>query len=475
MIPFGEWLPDQAALGAAQTIKNVVPFMEDYGPLRSLSAFSNALDAVCVGAVSMTEDSTVYNFAGDATKLYSLTGATYANVSKSGNYTGVSNWEFERFGNRVIATSLATAPQYFDMGTSTLFADLPGSPPIAARVGVVRGFLVLGEVENLPSRLVWSGSQSTENWVPSRASQSDIRDLRGQGGRIQRILSGQYGVIFQENSIWVMTYQGPPTIFNLQEVERGHGTPSGNSVCRIGNRIFYLSHDGFYTFGESSEPIGSEKVDRWFFNEADAISLSSVRGVVDRVNKLVLWAFKSDGGLAYNDRLIIFNWATGRWTYGEVNTEVLLDNSTAGYNLDTIDTLLTNGIDIDSFSVDSTAYVGGRLQLTAFDSSHRAATFEGAALEACLETKEIGESAHRTMVRRVRPLVDGAGTMTVRPGTRNSIDQNVSYGAIVSPNSIGEATMRSKARYHRFQVNINNGFEHAIGVDVSKARVAGRK
>ncbi len=474
MIPFGEWLPDQAALGAAQTIKNVVPFMEDYGPLRSLSSFTNALDTACLGAVSATTaDDTVFNFAGDAGKLYSLSGATYGNVSKAGNYTGVTNWEFERFGDRIVATSLATTPQYFDMGTSSLFADLPGSPPVAARVGVIRGFLVLGDIENNPSRLVWSGHENTEVWTASRASQSDQRDLRGQGGRIQKILSGQYGVIFQENSIWVMTYAGPPTIFTLDEVEKGRGTPTGNSVCRVGNRIFYLSHDGFYSFGEGSEPIGSEKVDRWFFSQAGA--LDSVRGVVDRVNKLVLWGFQSTSGLAYNDLLVIFNWSTGRWTYGEVNTELLLDNSTTGYDLDTIDTLLTNGIDIDSFPVDSPSYTGGRLQLTAFNSSHEASTFDGSALEACLETKEMGESAHRTLVRRVRPLVEGAGAVTVRPGTRNSIDENVSYGAIVSPNSIGEATMRSKARYHRFQVNVSDGFDHAIGVDVSRSRVAGRK
>ncbi len=103
-IMVGEWLPDLPDYQnpGALTAKNVLPLGASYGPFPSQVVYSNALDARCQGAVS-TRDSAgnTVNFAADATKLYKMTTASYADVSKVGGYTtnAEEDWFFTRFNN----------------------------------------------------------------------------------------------------------------------------------------------------------------------------------------------------------------------------------------------------------------------------------------------------------------------------------------------------------------------------------------
>lgn len=481
-VRFGAWLPDQPDLDnpGATVAKNVIPYAQAYGQLKSLSSFSGALTSATAALQAIwakDDQGNYYNHAGTATRLEELqSDSTWSNVSKAGNYSNVAGWEWTKSGNRLIAVDINNATQYFDLGTSSLYADLSGSPPKAKHIASVRNFVVMGNIDDgtdYPIRLAWSGYNNTELWTPSRSTQSDVRDLTGRGGDIQRIVPGQYGVIFQENSIWVMQYSGPPTIFTLDEVEKGRGTPAPNSVCWTGNAVYYLGNDGFYRFQNGSTPIGAEKVDRWFFNECDLSVIDETRGAVDARNKLILWTFKSSSSLAYFDRILIYNWAADRWSYGEMDTEVISDYVSTGLSLDDLDTVLTD-VDAESIPVDSDAYQGGAVSLAAFDSSHQLATFQGAALTAQLETVELGES-QQVYAKSVRPLVSGStASVTLANGTRNSQAANYSFSSAKAPNSIGVANFRTPARYHRIRANISGGFENAIGVDVEVAPGGGR-
>ena len=473
---FGEWLPDQPALDnpGATVAKNVLPYVQTYGSFKSLQSFSTAITSACTGSISVKDSAgTIHVHAGSQTKIESLSAAkTWADKSKSGGYVGVESWRWSRFGDRLITVAAGIAPQFYDLTSSSTYLDLPGSPPQAKSIATVRNFLVLGNLNDgtlRPNRLNWSGYNNTELWTASVATQSDTRDLEGDGGEIQAIVPGQYGVVFQENSIWTMTYSGPPTIFRLNEVEEGRGTPAPDSVCWSGSTIYYLGQDGFYAFtGQGSRPIGAEKVDRWFFDTADENSVRFVRGVVDRRNRMVIWSFRSDSTLAHNDFLLIYNWAADRWSYCQVDTEVISEYLTTDFTLDQLDTPLPQGIDLDSIPVDSTAFRGGRVSMAAFDTSHKMGTFNGTSLNAELETKELADPNGNTMVLTgVRPLVDGSSaTVTVQSGTRNNQNENFSFGLAQAQNTLGKMSFRNKARYHRIRVNTSGEFNDAFGVDI---------
>lgn len=470
ILEFGEWLPDRAAHGnpGSTQAKNCLPNIASYQSLPSLAPYSTALTAACLGNFWMQgSDDTYYQFCGDTGKLYLLSADTWGDKSKVGGYSA-THWEFVKFGFRCIAVSITDSTQYFDVGTSSIFADLAGSPPKAHHVAVIRDFVVYGNVNDgtaRPSRVVWSGYNDSELNTPSLSTQSDFQELHGRGGKVQRIIGGTDGIVFQEHSIWRMSYVGSPQVFQFDEIERGRGTDAPDSVVWTGNMVFYKGHDGFYAFnGQSSTPIGNERVDAWFEKNADQSVITSMRGAIDPKNKYVFWAFKSTSSATTNNRLLIYHWGSDRWSYAEVDTEVISSTASAGYSLDALDAVLAD-IDSESIPVDSPAYKGGVIALVAFDSSHKASTFSGTALTAELETTELSQpDFSKTFTTEMRPLIDTDGTISMCVGHRDQQHDNITYDTALSMNSIGSFNTMTEKRYQRFKVSISGGFDHANGV-----------
>jgi hypothetical protein len=84
MIPFAEWRPDQPALGQwAREALNVVAGEESYRPLNALQGVSTALASRAQGAAWFRGTSGESKmFAGDASNLYLLSGATWNDVTR---------------------------------------------------------------------------------------------------------------------------------------------------------------------------------------------------------------------------------------------------------------------------------------------------------------------------------------------------------------------------------------------------------
>lgn len=486
-LEFGEWLPDLPAKEnpGALIARNVIPQIQSYRELRDISTFTDTLTAACLGFVWGHDDTnTVYNFAGDATTLYRLDGGnSWTGVNGPSGPYSTALWEFAEFGgNRMLAVNENDPIQKYDMGTDVVFADLAGSPPSAKRVGIVRDFVMLGDIAGLgPNYIQWSGFNNSEMWTPSLATQSDFQELKGRGGRVQRVVPGEYAVIMTEQSIFRADYAGPPVVFQIDEVERKRGTPAPGSVVWAGERVWYFGHDHFYFFnGQFSEPISNNRVSRWFASQVATDALDQMRGALDRRNSLVIWAFRTSNSLTYNNRLLIYNWAADKWSYAEVDTEIIEEYVSPGFDLDSLDGPLPAGIDTDSILVDSDQYAGGSLNLIAFNAAHTGGTFDGLALTATLDTKEIGSGdGKRIIINRLRPLIEGtagAMTVTVQPGSRDSLADNVIFDSAISENGLnGEFNMRKNARYHRYRFAIAGGFEHANGAELYGRASGGRR
>ena len=120
-------------------------------------------------------------------------------------------------------------------------------------------------------------------------------------------------------------------------------------------------------------------------------------------------------------------------------------------------------------SLDSRRWTEGAIQISAFNTSHKQATFSGTTLAATLET---GEQqlfpGRRAYVSAVRPLVDGSGAVaTVAAVTRKLQSETDVVGSAVATHSeTNLAPVRSDARYHRFRVVTSGAYDFAVGLDV---------
>lgn len=490
---FGEYLPDLPDFEnpGAIVAKNVIPAGASYKPFPNLSVYSsNGLTARCQGAVFGKDAAgNTFNFAGDETKLYRLAGAAWSDISKVGGYTTGADerWFYSTYGQRLLATNFTDPIQTFTMGTSSVFSNLSAGAPLARYIAQLNNFTVIGNTfdaidGNVPHRVRWSGLGDPTSWTVSASSQSDYEDLESSNGWIKQVYGGEYGVIFQERAISRMNYIGSPIVFQISPVETSRGLLASGGSVKIGNLIFYLGIDGFYVFdGNQSIPIGENKVNSTFFDDLDLSYLDRICSTADLDKQVIYWSYPGSGNTGgMCNKILMYNYspnATKRWSYAEVDTEIIYISVSEGYTIDSLDTVSSN-IDTLSPSLDSRVWTGDNYILSGFNSSHKLGTFTGSALAATIDTTE-GQliEGGKAILRLLRPLVQatGATTITVQVGTRNNLTDSVTFGSAISANSMGEFNCRSNARYHRVRTNISGGFTHAQGMQVIKYTSGGRR
>jgi hypothetical protein len=498
VVPFGDWRPDDPAYGteAATIARNVYPRTDrSYGPMTQWAEYSSALAARCQGGAAVIDSAgNVRVFAGDASALYVNQGGTgnFADVTRaSGPYNvgADATWRILQFGNDIIATQVADAPQVYTLGVSAQFDVLSTAAPRARHAAIIKNFLMLGGIVDAidgerPQRLHWSGLNDPRSWPTpgtsaANAVQSDRQDIQGNGGWVQGIYGGVGAadcIIPLEREIHRATYVGAPLIFQFDQIERARGMPAPGVAAHVGNMIFYLGQDGFYSCdGISSTPIGAARVDKWFWRNVDQTYLPRTSCAVDAINKLVHWAVPLLGDGGKPSTLLTFNWQLGRWAYSTIETEYLMPSLTFGYTLEGLDQLSAS-LDALPFSLDSRAYTGNSLILGGWTANHRLAYPTGATLEAVMETGEVsGLQPHtRAYVNGARPHVDG-GAPTVAVGSRETPGGTVSWSTATTVGRNGIAPTRVSARYVRYRVTVPAGssWQHAIGIE-PVSRDAGR-
>lgn len=485
MISFsGQWLPDQPDYNNAgvTVAENVIPALGGYRSLNGFVAYSNAATGTILKVFAAKEDDgTVQLFAGDATKLYKFNAGTnnLDDVSKVGGYdlTGAERWEFVQFGNKVIATGgTGEEPQVWTLGTSTVFADLAGSPPKGDFLAVVRDFVWIANADDgsgrVPYKAYWSAFDDPTSWTAG-TGQSDFQEIP-DAGNIVKIIGGEYCTILMERAIVRATYTGLPLVWQFDKVETARGCQVSGSVCNIGHTIFYLSDDGFYMFdGQSSKNIGAEKVDKHFFKDVNFSYKNKITSSVDPQNQIAVWSYVSNDAIDDTpDKLLIYNYATGGWSYANVTADLIAPFFTAGYTLENLDNLSTS-VDALPASLDSALYKGGQF-LFGGALGNKIHAFSGDPLNAVIETGETGlATGNFTIVTRVYPYHRG-GSVTVQIGTRSLHSESATFTDAVAPNADGFAPFRAQDRYHRARMNLTGNWEFAQGLDID-ARKVGRR
>ncbi len=490
ILSFGEYRPDVSDYQGqtTQTLLNVVPRGDGYGPFLDIVAFTTAMPAACRGYFyARKADGSISVFAGTSTKLYNLnnTDGSWTDVSKAaGTYSALSNnaqWQFAQFNNYLFATQANAPLQVFDLTLSSAFADAAGSPPQAAYITVVNRFLVLSGIAN-PNvyRIQWSGLNdvsSSSAWT-SGVNQSDYQDL-ADGGIVRGVAGGEAGWILQDQSIRRMTFApGSPYVFSIQRVSQDDGLFAPYSLINAGDRLFFCSPQGFKMLvpGGLPTPIGKERVDRTFFDDLDQSNIQLFIGASDPRSTRVYWAYKSvNGATGKFDKMLCYDWALERFTPVLMSGEYLASLSQPGITLEGVDAAY--GSNIDTLTIASLDDISNAAlsKISAIDSSHKLGFFTGSALEATLETPEQGGDGRRIFVRGFRPITD-APTVYGAVLSRETAQAVPATSTETLVNAVGSCPQRVSTRYARGKVRIPaaTSWTFAAGIEPDVAPEGGR-
>ena len=486
-VPFGEWLPDQPEHlnPGANVAKNVYYALQGYKPFKSLVSYSsNTISADARGAGSFRDNTnTVYNFVATNTNIYQLDSGTF--TSRKGSLTGTNTdfWTFTQFGNYIIASNGVDAPQYYLMGSSTNFAALStiatdGTPPLFRVSGVIRDFLVTGNISGATNRIQWSGINDISTWTEGSKS-ADFQDLPGSGGRVVAITSGEVGYVFRQNQIIRMDYVGGATVFRLSVISPNRGAVYGKTICQDNRRVFFYADDGFFQIdGDNVIAIGAEKVNRFFENNLNKAFSDRIVAAVDPFNQLALWLYPSanntNNTTGICDRILIYNYATQKWSIAEATASQIFSQFVGAYTVELMD-IISQNLDDINIALDTDFWSGGQLYLGAIDNNYKAAIFSGNQLEAEIETSELEIfPGNRANITGIRPIVDATATVTVK--TRERLADNIGESSTSTMTNSGLNPVRKSGRYVRANVKIASGtdWHHAQGVDFVASRAGYR-
>ena len=422
-------------------------------------------DSVVVGATTNTGINGTFTVASvptTTTFTYAQVGADIASVADSGRVYrdtyNASQWRFTQFGPNVLAVDNNSKVQYWEVNQSVSFEDASADAPVAKYITTVRDFVVVANVGGVANKVQWSDINDFTDWTSGSASQSDYQ-LLPDGNTIQGITGGEFGVIFLEKAIVRMSYIGSPLFFQFDTIARNLGCIASGSIAQFGATSFWLADDGFYsTDGNVVTPIGVEKVDRYFFDNLDYNSLSTISASIDPVNKLVVWNYpKATGGR----ELIMYNWQIQRWSRAETDVTTMAYAATATTTLEALDNFGT--IDTLPASLDSSIWAGGIATLKGTRGQYIVA-FNGSSSTANIVTQDI-EIGFNSTITLARTQIDN-GSSTIQVASRKMLDDTITYSSSVTTDDENRASLRSSGRYHRLSVTPTGNWTSAIGVDV---------
>lgn len=482
-IPFGEYKPDTSSLdqGSTSLARNAVPGASgDYLPLPSLVEHSTPHPDRVRGAVGVfNTDRTSALYAGTQNTLWQSSGTGWLNRGAGYTMTGSERWSFTQYRDKIIAASAENPVQIGSIGGPAFAAMITSARrPRARYVAVVnREWVVLGNcIDDVdgerPGRVWYLARGNPAHADPDVNAKSGFEDLDSEDGPVLGIVGAEYGTIVCNKAIWRMTYEGSDVVYRFDKVIRNKGAISGGTIVGFGRTVFFWDDDGPYVFdGTRVDPIGDGKVASTVVNQINHAAKSWISSAVFPRQTVVAWAMPT--GSEYPDKIYMYNWKTGRWSFAEVNCEMIFSTHTAAMLLDSPG-IFDYPIDIyprSEWPLDGAQFVGGIPVLAAFGVDHKLKFFNGPPMEAVIETAEISPFvARRASVTSVRPIVEGTNDLFVSVLSRDDIASSPTQSVEATTNMIGAANIWAQGRFLRTRVRIPNGFNHAIGVDTEFKR-----
>lgn len=278
-----------------------------------------------------------------------------ADVTRSSAAYGLTNqaqaWDFCSWGGNVIAVNYEDDMQWMDIENGgTLFeklehVDSSVSDVKAKFCAVVQNNLVVANINHndyTSYHVGWSHIYDPQKFSnPSYTYLSDFEPLRQTPGEITGLIGGDFGVIPKRNSIYRMSYVGPPVMYRFDVIARGIGTAYPQSIVVANDTIYFWGDNAFYAIkqGQPPIPISDGKVSRMLTDHVlDGATFNNVianqrafyphvyytnreydntlSGAYDKTTGLITWVYTcpdDTAGAHYKTKAVVFSIKTGEW------------------------------------------------------------------------------------------------------------------------------------------------------------------
>ena len=417
---------------------------------------------------TITTDYWIY---ADLDKLYrvSTSGATttHEDVTRTsgGDYsaTAADRWNGGVLGGVAILNNGVDVPQMLGTSASN-FSAL--SNWITGTCKVIRPFkrflVALDTTESstrYPFRVRWShpaeGGRVPTTWDETDATKdAGYVDLSQTNGFVVDCLPlGDTNIIYKEDSIWSMSFEGGQNIFGFRQLFSDTGILGKDCVKAFNNQHFVVSEDDVYIHnGTTKQSIVDRQMRDELFNTMHPDYKTRTFVAADREKNEMWVCFQSNSATSnFADKAFVYNWRTNTWTirdlpevsyvsWGVVDSVSTTDWSESGdwdTDSETWDSPLKPSLLLASAN-DSKLYTLGSNQ------------FDGYDFKAFAEKKDMSLGTSMTKsITKIIPRIEGTGSVDFYVGVEMMPNAGVTWKGpyTFTPGVHSEIPVRATSAY----------------------------
>jgi len=385
-------------------------------------------------------------------------------VGSSDFSSQITQWSLDNWGEDIIANRRKGSIYYWDTDASTTplravkVSGSTNSTPTTVDSIIVspndRHLIALGGNEfgttasptgtYNPLTVRWSDQEDYTNFIPSINSTSGEVILADGTKIVGGTRSRNATNIWTDNSLWSMTFVGPPFTFSFSQLGTNCGLIAQHAAVDYDGRAVWMGYDNFYTFDGQVRSLPCT-VRRYVFDRLNMSQKDKIFCGINSEFKEVIWLYPSTDSTEC-DSYVVWNPDENYWSYGDSIFTTFADKTVFG---NTITTGLkgTNPASNNLFNNE----VQGLY------------TADGVAMSSFIESADFDmDSGNEVMfLNRVIPDFDlSDGNLTFSIKTKDFPESDVTREKPNPPHTVTNSTakidMRARGRQGRVRVSCNS-------------------
>ena len=265
----------------------------------------------------------------------------------------ITQWSLDNFGEDVVANRRGSSIYLYDTDASatplraTLVSGATNSTPTTVNSIIVspndRHLICLGSNQfNTtasptgtfdPMTVRWSNQEDITNWVPSLSSTAGETVLTDGTEIVGGVRSRNAINIWTDNSLWTMTFVGPPFTFQFQQLGSNCGLIAPHAAVDYDGISVWMGYDNFYVFDGQVKNLDCT-VRRFIFDRLNRDQKDKIFCGINSEFKEVIWLYPSKDSEEC-DSYVIWSPSENYWTFGSSIFTTFADKTVFGNTITT--------------------------------------------------------------------------------------------------------------------------------------------
>jgi hypothetical protein len=326
-------------------------------PLQASSGIRQAfawIDNAAQPHLALGSASALYIYTGSVLSTVTPTGMTPGNANGglvAGNYgtglygvgyygtgsgglvaTAADTWQFDNFGEDLVACQTGDGHLYEVVSPFTGLATVITNAPVANRGVVVtpEDFLVALGAGGIPRLVQWADQASLTSWTPAVGSQAGSFPLASRG----RLMAGRrmkaFTMLWTDTDVWQMIYIGSGSnAYAFQQAGDNCGLIAPNAIALAGQVAYWMSQNKFFLWNGTVQPLNCDVLD-YVFSNLNNTQRSKIVAMPNTMFDEIMWLYPSLNANE-NDSYVAYNTREQTWAYGALQRNAGADRGPFQY------------------------------------------------------------------------------------------------------------------------------------------------